>query len=403
MRPPRLLWAAPYCLHDTSSGAAIHVRAMLEKVAERGVAVRVLSALTFDAPVGTSLFPNLEEQLASGHVFFDVEANGVACQYMKTASLDVMAMTNAEERVFYTRFLDTLRVFPPDAIMHFGGSLLDLGIRAEAARRGIPVIFALMNGSYAGYDFPQCELVLTIGPAAARAYGGASRVNVVYTGPFIRPERVLADAQEEEGKLPDEKRILFVNPHPAKGVSLVARLALMAREARPELRFLVVQSRGDWFAAIKSLGLAPEDFPNVDVARHVSDMRPVYAGSRLLLAPSFWYEAFGLVAAEALQNGIPVLASSGNGLADAVGEGGLLLEVPAECLADMARLPSEEAVRPWFEAMLRLIDPAEAGQWRTKASAAGRAHDIERSTDRALSALEPLFARRSGDRPGLFL
>ena len=36
----------------------------------------------------------------------------------------------------------------------------------------------------------------------------------------------------------------------------------------------------------------------------------VFARTRLLLMPSLWLESFGLVAAEAMLNGIPVLAST---------------------------------------------------------------------------------------------
>ncbi len=35
----------------------------------------------------------------------------------------------------------------------------------------------------------------------------------------------------------------------------------------------------------------------------------VFANTKMLLMPSLWFESFGLVAVEAMLNGIPVLAS----------------------------------------------------------------------------------------------
>ena len=45
----------------------------------------------------------------------------------------------------------------------------------------------------------------------------------------------------------------------------------------------------------------------------------VYSMTRLLLMPSLWNESFGLVAAEAMLNGIPVLASNRRALTETVG------------------------------------------------------------------------------------
>ncbi len=63
--------------------------------------------------------------------------------------------------------------------------------------------------------------------------------------------------------------------------------------------------------------------------------------SRCLLFPSTWYETSGLVCAEALANGIPVIASSTTAAADLVGEGGGGIVVPPgdrEALASALRV-----------------------------------------------------------------
>lgn len=64
---------------------------------------------------------------------------------------------------------------------------------------------------------------------------------------------------------------------------------------------------------------------NVTWQRSVSDMRKVYARTRILLAPSMWEEAWCRVVTEAQVSGIPVLASDRGGLPTSVGPGGVLV------------------------------------------------------------------------------
>lgn len=61
---------------------------------------------------------------------------------------------------------------------------------------------------------------------------------------------------------------------------------------------------------------------------NTTDPRKFYAVTKALLMPSLWNESFGLVAAEAMLNGTPVLASNRGALPETVGEGGLLLDIP---------------------------------------------------------------------------
>jgi hypothetical protein len=51
-RKPRILWANPFCLLDTSSGASMTVRQMLLQLVARGYEVQVLGATVFDSPKG---------------------------------------------------------------------------------------------------------------------------------------------------------------------------------------------------------------------------------------------------------------------------------------------------------------------------------------------------------------
>ena len=86
------------------------------------------------------------------------------------------------------------------------------------------------------------------------------------------------------------------------------------------------------------------------------DPRDFYQVSRLLLVPSLWWESFGRVAAEALINGVPVLASSRGGLAETLEQAGILFDVPEKYTPETRLVPSAEEMAPWINTIIRLWD-----------------------------------------------
>lgn len=68
------------------------------------------------------------------------------------------------------------------------------------------------------------------------------------------------------------------------------------------------------------------DLPGVTIVPHGADMRAVYARTRILLMPSE-HESWGRVAVEAMASGIPVLATDLPGPREAIGKGGVLIEL----------------------------------------------------------------------------
>ena len=110
----------------------------------------------------------------------------------------------------------------------------------------------------------------------------------------------------------------------------------------------------------------------------------VFANTKMLLMPSLWLESFGLVAVEAMLNGIPVLASNRGALPDTIrgsphpnplpegegtmrphpdpfpeGEGGFLFDIPARYTPETRDVPTAGEVAPWVETIIRLWDDAE--------------------------------------------
>lgn len=72
----------------------------------------------------------------------------------------------------------------------------------------------------------------------------------------------------------------------------------------------------------------PDDRAEFVMTRSPAELATFYRGARMLVVPSVWPETFGIVAAEAMGHGIPVVASRTGGLQGSIrdGETGLLAE-----------------------------------------------------------------------------
>lgn len=127
--------------------------------------------------------------------------------------------------------------------------------------------------------------------------------------------------------------ITLVNLTPAKGVDIFMQLAKLF----PDHKFLGVKG-GYWKADQVNVAL-----PNVTIIDNTPNMRDdVYAKSKIILMPST-YETFGMVAAEAIASGIPVIATPTAGLVENLGDAGVY-----------ARRGSNEMTR-WQEALNKLL------------------------------------------------
>ena len=102
---------------------------------------------------------------------------------------------------------------------------------------------------------------------------------------------------------------------------------------------------------------------NIEVMYNTPDPRHFYAVTKLLLMPSLMENA-GVVAMEAMINGIPVLASNRGGLPETIGDAGPLLDIPSRYTPETRDVPTAEEVEPWVETIIRLWDDAaEYDRW----------------------------------------
>lgn len=136
---------------------------------------------------------------------------------------------------------------------------------------------------------------------------------------------------------------------------------MMLEQRRPDIIFEIVESRGNWTELLKevskALGSPRYTLSNVFITQHTTDMKSVYSRARVLLAPSLWFESFGRVTAEACMNGIPVIYTYRGGLPEVVGDGGIMIDLPAEYYErPYQKIPPFEVLQPVVEHIIKLYD-----------------------------------------------
>jgi glycosyltransferase involved in cell wall biosynthesis len=393
---PSILYCVPASVLDITSGAALSQRTLLMSLVARGFRAVALEATIFDSPQGG------EHVLKAGEAHKDkallrAQAGGIDHFIVRTKATRRPDMTCAEQEIYLKIFRDQIHRHRPDMVFVWGGMLLEMTMMREAREAGIPVVFYLVNGGYKNKEtFKYVSVIVTDTAATASLYKERLGLDCKVLGKFIDPELV----KPKVPRRPDF--ITFINPSFEKGVSLFMPLAKLAAQECPEIRFLVVQSRGRWGNALQILKFKPEDFPNVKVIGHQRDMRPVYASTRALLLPSLWHESGARVIAEAQLNGIPIMASNTGGSPELVGRGGVIFDVPQEMQDKKTTLASQEVVRPWLEEIKRLWhDPAYYEAMCRRVEAEAVQHDVEHNTQRFIDAVSPaVLASKGKPLPG---
>lgn len=110
----------------------------------------------------------------------------------------------------------------------------------------------------------------------------------------------------------DRKYITLINLNQNKGSRYFYSLA----KKLPQFRFLGVKGSYD--------NQHIENLPNVKIIPNTPDIREVYKVTKILLVPSH-YESWGMVAAEAMANGIPVIYNPTPGLLENVADAGICI------------------------------------------------------------------------------
>ncbi len=399
-RKKRLLWANPFCLLDTSSGASMSVREMLHQLDKRGVEVHVLGATVFDTEDGLQRLRGHWARIkASTQKLVNVKDGNLVHQLVKTKSTVRGQLLSEEADFFLSNYLRELHNFKPDLVWFYGGGSLDFLVPHEARLRGIPSAAYLGNGNYKASAWCRdVDTIITDSQATADLYDRTQGFKPVPVGMFINPDNFVAPKHSR-------KRILFVNPSYTKGAAIVVQLAMLLEKRRPDIVFEVVESRGNWHEVLKavssSLGTPRDLLDNVVVTPNTDDMRPIYARARMLLAPSLWYESGPRVLAEALLNGIPGIVTNRGGAPGLLGDAGFKLNLPEKChQSPFTSVPKTELLQPLVERIEALYDDeALYAEYVKRAYRVGaEKHGIEGCTDRLQAAFKPLLEQQAGDK-----
>lgn len=393
---PKILWMSPYSLHDISSGASIHCKTVLECLAKRGFEVWSCSSFIFDSPAGASVFNNLKDKIdSSKKSVFEIDDAGIHYIYTRSSSNFEQEQNLNDQELLFKVYCSVLDNFKPDFVMGFGTGMISMTSFAEAQRRGIVTIYPVLNGNHGNYAFPNTDLILTDSHASANLYFRRDQIRMIPTGQLFDPVYCISNKRKP-------KYITFINPSFEKGLSIFAKLAQYCQKAHPDLRFLVVNSHGNFAENIQYLHtkgnkddhpLKPQDFDNVDMTPATNNMKPIYTVSKVLVTPSLWWESWGRVASEAVLNNIPVLGSTSGGLKEATFGAGIHLDAPEHCIKDNLSLPDDDEIKPWAQALERLVNE----DWEQQLKHAQDNLSIDKNIDRLIAILRPYYERRYRD------
>jgi len=375
----RFLLANNHCISDPTAGVTQSLRTILEWLADAGHTCRILTTARFESAVTFTIEEHLRQQgvdlsllpskggppkrsrkhrRVAERPVVHYAVRDVPVTLLWTRCNDESRPDRAEAAQYLALLDATLDEFAPDQLIACNGHPMIFEAMARARARGITTAFAVRGyGYYEPRYFDDVDHAFTCSQFLTDLY--RDKVGLVSTPlePPLTWSTVLA---------PTETRafVTFVNPSLHKGLLLFARLADMLGSRRPDIPILVVQSGHSGGSLNAIPGIDFSKYPQIMAAPPVPTPADYFALTRILVVPSVWDEPFGRVAAEAMINAIPPLVSNRGSLPAVVGGdfsdggGGRVLPIPEWMTDKTTRLPSEEEVEPWFQAVCALWDDA---------------------------------------------
>ncbi len=380
--PRRILMVLPQWPQDPASGAARSMSTVCEMIADAGFTVRGLGTTASESGrplIARDLLPSLGISPRAGRwrrrEMLSYGFRGVEYRLLDVGASSPWGWEEAYGPAFDQLFDDEQQTFRPHLILTYGGTAGDLRRRQRRRSRGARVVFGLRNESYlAPGALAHCDAILTPSRYLTEFYRSRTGVDSTPLPVPIRPADVVATQHEPIF-------LTMVNPVPANGLMLFARLAEVLSLERPDLPILVVESRGDGnllTAAGLSGGFDLRRHANLMISPPVARPRDIYGPTRILLAPSL-RESGGRVVAEALLNGIPPVVSDRGAQPEARRGAGFVIPLPEDLTEDVRQPVSADVVRPWIDTIVRLFDddPFYNGE-RARAHASAAAYQPDR-------------------------
>lgn len=404
---PKLLWVSPLSVHDSSNPSAAQMRNMLLSLKARGIEIIGLSALNFLNESGTSMFTDLDDKLKGNETSFNLEDNGIKFIYIRTKSRKLGDMISQEQRNFYAKFCAIINAFRPDVVMGSGTDMLSMVCFDEARRRGLPTTYTLLDGTPARFNFPNIDLVVTDSAATSNLYATKHRINSVVTGSFTEVTGPLAFGGKVEHDPSNKKFITMVEPTVDKGLGIFLRLSQNVPAQARNLKFAVRESYAGQFTAQVALlkdKANPNKAPFTKAALskifvlgpEVTDAE-LFESTKVLMVPSLSFESINNISREAITYGVPVLATNQTGLAESIGEAGVLVEIPEYCLNNHYMAPAAEDLANFYKGLQIILTE----DFTNRTADVAKRYNINYSANRLAATLKPLFDKCAGNNPQL--
>jgi glycosyltransferase involved in cell wall biosynthesis len=329
---------------------------------DAGHACHILTTARFESPVTFTIDEHLRQlgvpQLprSTRPAVVHYAAGGVPATLLLTRHNDESRPDRRETAEFRSLVKQLLSDFVPDQLIACNGHpMIQTGL-AQARTRGVTTVFAVRGfGYYEPRYFEHVDHAFTCSQFLTDVYH--DKVGLISTPiePPIEWASVVAPAESRAF-------VTFVNPSPHKGLMVFARLADMLGSRRPDIPVLVIQSGQSGGSLNVIPGIDFTKYPQIMAAPPVATPADYFALTRILLVPSIWEEPFGRVAAEAMINSIPPIVSDRGSLPQVVngdfcaGGCGRVLPLPDWLTFQSTRLPSEQEIEPWYNAVCALWD-----------------------------------------------
>lgn len=404
---PKLLWVSPLSVHDSSNPSAAQMRNMLLSLKARGIEIIGLSALNFLNESGTSMFTDLDDKLKGNETSFNLEDNGIKFIYIRTKSRKLGDMISQEQRNFYAKFCAIINAFRPDVVIGSGTDMLSMVCFDEARRRGLPTTYTLLDGTPARFNFPNIDLVVTDSAATSNLYATKHRINSVVTGSFTEVTGPLAFGGKVEHDPSNKKFITMVEPTVDKGLGIFLRLSQNVPAQARNLKFAVRESYAGQFTeqvALLKDKANPNKAPFTKAALskifvlgpEVTDAE-LFESTKVLMVPSLSFESINNISREAITYGVPVLATNQTGLAESIGEAGVLVEIPEYCLNNHYMAPAAEDLANFYKGLQIILTE----DFTNRTADVAKRYNINYSANRLAATLKPLFDKCAGNNPQL--
>jgi glycosyltransferase involved in cell wall biosynthesis len=358
-----ILFVSPYSLFDSTNGASISMRTLLETLVGHGFQCYALTGSFSPAPgdiLGLGRTQDLQVELHR-HGFGTVTRENIrgfdTIRFVhRGVRIEMLAMSQelathlyCQEVAVHSLLEELIQELKPWLVLASTRvSVLDRIVRL-AERHGIPtsVYLATAKSLTEAEILRRCERVLVPSEFLARYYGDRYGADCTLLRPIVSFRNEVLSRR-------GARFVTMVNPSPEKGLTLFWALARRALTAFPWTRFMAVEGR--WTRselAQSSVNLA--ELPNVVLAPNETEMERIFARTSILLFPAFWEEAFGRTIVEAQLHGIPVIASRRGGIPEALNGAGILVDLPERFATDYNAIPTEKEIGPWLEHLGTLL------------------------------------------------